>query len=698
MRTALALLVAWLVLTVAGGALALATPRAALRAVALAPFVRASVCAEEQVALIAVVIAAGVPLVALGRARPRAARLLAIALLALLTLAWTASWESFRAAGRFTDGATLRFGAVGGWQLAAHASHLDPWLAVRVPALAFLLTLAMAVGARSADRMSLRAARATALALGIGPVASIVLALAGPRADPAHPAPLADPDAGMVYTDVDLEATLRADRTGPLAALLAPWRARRAEEAPPAHVDPALPVTWSPIRSIDDWAREASGNAPAGPGGHAARAAGDRPNVLLVVIESLRRDQLVCCGGRRVVMPALEALAARGTVFTNALACAPHSNYADPALLSGLYPLRAPRTHVYAPNDPYPRVLLHDLLGAVGYRTAIVSSQDERWGGMLDFLATPQLSHLFHAGNYDGPTYVPREDAGFAAFARGERRSGKIDDRYTVAEAQRWIDADAPPSRPFLLYLNLQNSHLPYEVPADFTRRFARGSPDFPITFGGYPPERASEVRDHYADSLAYVDAMLARLLDHLAATGLDHRTIVIATGDTGQSFGDKGVFAHAGPLFDEQLAVPLIVAGPGLRTARDAREALHLDIPPTVLELLGLPPHPSFQGASLAGPTPRGVRHRYLVVQSPLAHQYGVARGAMKLVYDARAGRAILFDHNRDPAETRDATADHPEAARELAARLDTWRARQLEYYANPGQYTRLHPPRHGD
>jgi len=123
-------------------------------------------------------------------------------------------------------------------------------------------------------------------------------------------------------------------------------------------------------------------------------------------------------------------------------------------------------------------------------------------------------------------------------------------------------------------------------------------------------------------------------------------------------------------------------------------RLAQHVDVPPTVLGLLGLPPHPCFQGLDLLDPAFPRERSVYLVAQSPLAHQYAIVRSSFKLIYDAWARRSALFDLSRDPGEHRDASGQMPEVRRALADRLDTWRRAQIDYYESLDEQSRTYPP----
>src|SRR5262249_53120334 len=157
----------------------------------------------------------------------------------------------------------------------------------------------------------------------------------------------------------------------------------------------------------------------------------------------LRSDQLRVYGGHRDVMPTIDAVAREAWVFTNAYIQASHSNYADLVPLSSQYPLRSTEMYEYPPNPPYPRVLIYDVLKALGYKTAIFSSQNERWGGMINFHRVANLDRFFHAQTFDGPTYAPFGDAGFAEWVKQTGSAGSVDDKYTVSEAIHWISSVA---------------------------------------------------------------------------------------------------------------------------------------------------------------------------------------------------------------------------------------------------------------
>ena len=415
-------------------------------------------------------------------------------------------------------------------------------------------------------------------------------------------------------------------------------------------------------------------------------------NVVAIQVESLRADQLRAYGGTRDVMPTIDALARQSRVFTNAYIQASHSNYADLVPLSSHYPMRYPQIYSYPPNPTYPRVLVYDVLKALGYKTAVFSSQNENWSGMVNYHRPESLDRFFHAETFDGPTYTPWEDGGFANWVRRTRSAGSVDDRHTVSEAIRWIES--VPGAPFFLHMNLQSSHVPYVVPEGFPRPFGPRKLDFAIMWGEFPIEKLQVVKDRYADSLNYEDTQIARLFDTLRRRGVWDTTVIIIGGDNGEAFYEHGFSSHASSVFNEVMKVPMIVFVPGAPPQRDERPAMFLDVPPSVLDILGLPPHPSFQGTSLFQPQPDPNRSIYMMAQTPLAQQQAIVRSGHKLLFTEVDRRYLLFDLVNDPGEQNNITASRPDLVEALGIRLHRWRREQLDYYADVARHRREYPP----
>ncbi|HSK30094.1 MAG TPA: sulfatase, partial [Candidatus Limnocylindria bacterium] len=355
--------------------------------------------------------------------------------------------------------------------------------------------------------------------------------------------------------------------TGPLPFVLTEIRRRLQSQANNPAEAKGIDIVRRPIVPMDQYLA------------NAGQSDLKRWNVVLLIVESLRADQLRIYGGARDVMPTVDALAQESQVFLDAFTQSSHTNYATVVPFSSHYPLRSATPYNnYPENPPYPRVLIYDILKALGYKTGMFSSSNEYWGGMTYYFDTGHLDRYLHAANFDGPTYVIQSDVGFAAWVRRTKHAGSINDRLTVDEAMRWLDG-LEPKNPFFLSVTFQSSHLPYPVPPEFRRRFAPDKLDFKIRFGQFPRDRADIAKDLYADSLAYVDNQIARLFEHLKRQGRWGRTLIVVTSDHGQAFFEHGFVAHGGPLFNEVMKVPLVVRAPGLAPALKDRPAQHVDI-----------------------------------------------------------------------------------------------------------------------
>lgn len=407
----------------------------------------------------------------------------------------------------------------------------------------------------------------------------------------------------------------------------------------------------------------------------------------------MRADVLTPWGGPLRVMPTVEAIAAESRRYLDTYTTATQTDLAALVPLTGQFPLRDVTLRAYPVRTSYPKVMVYDVLAPQGWRAGVFSSQNEDWWGMVNVLRSPSLDTLLHAANYTGPTYLPENDLGFARFVRNAKRSGKIDDRETVGAAIHWLATAR--EKPFFLYLNLQTSHLPYAAPPGAPRRFGKGAPSFPILFGRYPLDSVEVVHDEYRNALAYVDDQIARVRAALMADGRWDSTIVVITGDHGQAFFEhRTVAGHANGVFQEQVQVPLLIRAPGLAAGEDRRPASHVDVAPTIADLLGLPEQPAWQGVSLVGEPQPADRPRFFMVQSPLAHRVGVVSGRWKMVRDVREGGTWLTDVG-DPLEKVDFTEEYPDTAKRMLALLDTWRAVQLAYYGSTVMPSRQFPPR---
>ncbi|WP_162029416.1 MULTISPECIES: sulfatase [unclassified Lentimonas] len=405
------------------------------------------------------------------------------------------------------------------------------------------------------------------------------------------------------------------------------------------------------------------------------------PNVIILLVESLRADEVDAVGVAEPTMPNLEALIADGLLFNNHYSSSSHSSYADISVISGVYPLWESIIHVYPNQAHYPRPRLYDLLNVMGSRTGIFSSQNENWGGMLNYLHSDRLDVFYHAGDLS---------AGERCLTRAfQLNRGKGFDRDTVDVALKWMEAD---SSPFFAYINLQGSHYPYYFPESKPRPFGAEFDTGELNFLNFPAEVIPYVRPRYRDSLYYVDQHIGRLVAELKKTGAWANTLLVVTGDTGQAFREHGFSGHARDLFDEVVRTPLVLSGGALsRTGVEDRLSQHVDIAPTVLDLAGLPAYSGFQGLSLVGTQER--TWAPLVCQSPALKQLAVVTPSHKLMYDWDTGGVHLFNLLVDPGELNPQNSES-ECGLELQSLLETWASHQIDYYRNTERYTRFFAP----
>ncbi|WP_269525244.1 sulfatase [Coraliomargarita parva] len=407
-------------------------------------------------------------------------------------------------------------------------------------------------------------------------------------------------------------------------------------------------------------------------------------NVIIIVIESLRVDQLTQWGGSRVVMPHLETLAHKSAVFTRHFASSSHSNYADVSILSGTYPFWSERIHVYPEATSYPRPRIYDLLRESGYTTSIISSQNENWGGMLNYYESTRLDYLFHANALESAKPFYNNPI--------KRHAGKCPDTVTLEIATNWIRAQ---TQPFFTYINLQSTHYPYYFPETMERPFGKDMDVSGLNFLNLPPQQIPDIYDRYADSLNYVDQLLGRFLDKLSQNGQLKDSIVIISGDTAQAFGEHGFTGHASKLYNEVVQTPLIIYKPDQAPATYEGLSHHTDIAPMILSLLGLPPYPGFQGHSLL----EGDKREWapLVCQSPAMKQVALVTSKYKLFYDFSRGTYQLFDTSRDPGELDDlyAAAFKKPEIQILQDTLLFWAEQQIRYYGDRTRHTSHFAPK---
>jgi len=359
-----------------------------------------------------------------------------------------------------------------------------------------------------------------------------------------------------------------------------------------------------------------------------------------------------------------------GLNMTHAWATATHSNYAQMAVLSSLFPRRGHGLDQYTRLD-YPRVLFHDVFHWLGYQTATISSQDEDWQGMRRFQNTGTPTHYWYSADYEGE----KLDTGTETI---------VPDDQTTEVVLDWLSHTSP-HQPWALYVNFQASHFPYLIPPEAERPWQPSEPT-PSTFTylRYPESEKQIVINRFDNSLRYTDEQIGRLLRYLELSGEIDNTLIVVSTDHAEAFFDKGMVTHGKTLYEFETRVPLFLYWPGHIPPESRDEPVsHLDILPTVIDYLGLPPHPAFQGRSFRTPDPDGVgKHALFMNIQGLRFADGIVCWPYKLILDRTSSLQFLFDLSRDPDEEHNLVDTHPELLRRLADTLSQQLLAQLDYH----------------
>ncbi|MCK6524939.1 sulfatase-like hydrolase/transferase [Myxococcota bacterium] len=375
-------------------------------------------------------------------------------------------------------------------------------------------------------------------------------------------------------------------------------------------------------------------------------ATAPRPSLVLVTLDTTRADRIGAYGHSLARTPTIDKLAAQGARFDRAYAVVPLTTPSHASMLSGVYPTRH---GVHNNGDavlPDRFVTLAERLQAGGWRT----------GASLSAFVTTRIWNLDQG--FDVYLDDVRAEAGVQGRWGRERPAKEV-----VDDAIRWLEQ--PSDAPFFLWVHLFDAHAPYEPPSPYKEQHA-----------GRP----------YDGELAAIDAELARLQAVVDRVAGPAGAAWIVVGDHGEALqDDHGERDHGTFLFDSTTRVPFIA-----RPAAPLNEGVvvkgavsGVDVTPTALGLLGLPPDPTLDGVDLS-PALRGEAldrapvylEAWSVYQRFGFHpELAVAQGDLKLM-DTPNPR--LFDLSVDPGETQNLAATRPEDVARLRAALTEIRAKE--------------------
>ena len=363
-------------------------------------------------------------------------------------------------------------------------------------------------------------------------------------------------------------------------------------------------------------------------------------NVVVVTLDTTRADRLGCYGFTGVSTPHIDALAREGVVFDNATAAVPLTFPSHSSMFTGLIPPH----HGVRDNGGFflddAKVTLAERLQVAGYATgAFIGAWvlESRWGLGQGF---DLYSDRFELSKYK-----------VVSLGTVQKTGDEV-----MTDALAWLDGVQ--SKKYFAWVHLYDPHAPYEPPEPYASRYP-GTP--------------------YLGEIAYTDAVVGRLVTWLRDHGQLERTVVIVTADHGESLGDHGEAAHAYFIYGATTHVPLIVRTPWGLKGRNASRVSGVDLMPTVLDLVGLPPEPGLDGRSVTRALfdPRAALG-HVAYSETYFPRYHFGWQHLRSLRDERytfvdAPEPELYDLSADPGETKNIFKANSARAETLRVRMET-------------------------
>ena len=385
----------------------------------------------------------------------------------------------------------------------------------------------------------------------------------------------------------------------------------------------------------------------------AASAAPDRPDVLFVLIDSLKASHVGCYGYARDTTPSLDRFAAAEAVRFETVI--PGGSWTQPAVMTLFTSLPADEHMRVLPNVPHnpAAVTLAEALRDAGYETVGITANtmtNRRYGYAKGF------------DLWDDYSVTVPPDAGLERISTGYAK-GSVLTRSGLARLKR-----RNPDKPLFLFLFYMDPHWDFNPPPPYDMKFSstglgplKGA--WRIGANKATPEIRRRTVDAYDGEIAYCDNVVSNLLAEIARTSRWDNTLVVVMGDHGESFWERGFTGHGNHLHDEELKVPLMIRVPAgaarIRPGTVVRGQVGgIDVAPTILDLAGVPPPSSWKGRSLRGAMESGESGgRPVVTETRIRAglwQRGVRTDRYKVVavgdFDAPSE---AYDLVADPGET---------------------------------------------
>jgi len=414
-------------------------------------------------------------------------------------------------------------------------------------------------------------------------------------------------------------------------------------------------------------------------------------NVIVFLIESLRSDVLAINGGDPAIIPWINKLVDSGVSFPHAYTNSPETAYSQATIVTSLHPLKS-QTRPLNYDLTYPFLRIYDLLADLGYATAYLT---------VEIKATKRLTYSKKVGLYSDPVHESAEKLDDLVTDQTFLISEDLMrfDLLNLERLKRFLANSIKQEKQFFAMIYLGSSHFPYYFPPEPQPIFQPFDMPPDLSFLAYPIQHTSILRNRYWNSLRFLDHQIGLIIQTLDSLGQSEQTIFLVTGDHGQLFNEGQGVTHGLSLNSLLIHVPLVISGPikGKEHVQVQRTVGHIDIAPTILDLLGLPPHDNFQGQSVLTSkdtlTHVSPRPFFLTLQTT-TFQDGIIVHPWIFILDQRTYQEFLFNIERDPLFKDNLRSRERALADKLKDTLLLFRHQQLSYYAQPGAWRTLFFP----
>jgi len=452
----------------------------------------------------------------------------------------------------------------------------------------------------------------------------------------------------------------------------------------------------------------------------------DKPNIIFIVVDALRPENLSCSGYHKQTSPNIDALANAGVFFENCYACSPWTDPSFTTIFSGKYPVNHGIVHhgpkvtdkeednFYSSNI----TMFAEILKSNGYNTIGVdwlgrwhkTGFDYYWGDEegkdvdtgIRVTANRLLKKLpasIHNPIFSiirrGRMFLPDHEGG----------------NFTKIAIEKMQVSKKNSDSPFFLFIHYWDAHTPFRIPKDYYKKFDTDQKQTKVedvlnkisdekwrdfsrkAVVGPMFKYVEEFNAAYDGAINYIDYQIGKIMQFVKDSGLEENTLIVVTGDHGAAIGKHIPFFDHHGLFEEVIRAPLIIKyGDRLPKKRIKQMIQHADIMPTLFELMQIdPPQHTFDGHSMLQTIRNGAEfgRRYSYITEASSERFAVFDGRHKFIFskDVESGKCcfcneiheqnekeVLYDIQEDPDETRNFIEQNKDVADNLKQELMKW------------------------